>query len=534
MLDFHPPRPDAPAETGCARIMNLATVCAGIGTDDNGSRRSGKGGFTIASPLPRGARIGCLTVFWLLLAIGRAAVAQQPAAGRPYPAYEMSALPLLRVEGRHFVDQSGRVVVLRGVNLSGDAKVPPFLPSVDPSDLDRIVDLGFNSVRLLFLWEAYEPEPGVYDERYLSWLQGIAGQAWARGLYVVIDVHQDGFSRHASRGAGDGFPRWAVSPRGRASAPDNSSASKNWPMLMALDPTTHKSFDDFFADAHGVRTRYLAMLERIAGAFAATPGVVGYDFMNEPWGHERKDLAPLYRDAARIVRVAHPGALAFLEGHVTTNAGLATRLPRPEYDGVAYAPHYYQPLTVLLGRWHGMTLGMDQAFAHMNATAADWNVPLFLGEFGVPPGTRNAGAYLDAIYDRMDVSLASGAQWNYSPRWTESAKDGWNGEDFSIVDDQAAARANYRPRPYPHRTAGLPRFFRLQRREADGRPAIAFTWENRPELGATEIRLPRRLFPGAITVEASAPTTFERDDSRQLLICRSSTAGTITLRLRAG
>jgi endoglycosylceramidase len=541
VIDFHPPRPDASAWPRCARFMNITTDRSQFqtGADYTGSRRSGKAGFKIAPSVACARKLGLLSL--ILFTTGCATVGQHSKAGRPfsvftasYEAASSSPAASLRAEGRHFVDPSGRVVILRGVNLSGDAKVPPFLPSVNESDLDRIADLGFNAVRLLFIWEAYEPEAGVYDDRYLARLQLVAGQAWERGLYVIIDIHQDGFSRHASRGAGDGFPRWAVSPRGRASEPDNSSACKNWPMLMALDPTTHKSFDDFFTNANGVRSRYLVMLDRIAGVFADTPGVVGYDFMNEPWGDERSELAPLYRDAARVVRARHPGSLAFLEGHVTTNCGLATRLPRPEYDGVVYAPHYYRPLTVLLGRWHGTTVRMNQAFANMNATSAKWNTPLFLGEFGVPPETRNAADFLAAIYDRMDAALASGAQWNYSPRWTESAKDGWNGEDFSIVDAQGEPRANFLPRPYPRCTAGTPTSFRFCERDRNGFAEIEFTWENRPELGATEIQLPRALFPGEMSVMASGPATFERDEARQILYCRASKAGAMSLRLRAG
>ena len=120
----------------------------------------------------------------------------------------------------------------------------------------------------------------------------------------------------------------------------------------------------------------------------------------------------------------------------------------------------------------------------MTTTANDWDAPLFLGEFGAAAETTNAGDYIAAIYDRMDANLASGAQWCYSPRWNERDKDGWNAEDFSILDSQGEVRPNFRPRPYPRNTAGTPLSFRFQGAQSSGGcPSLEFAWAHRPGAG---------------------------------------------------
>jgi endoglycosylceramidase len=439
----------------------------------------------------------------------------------------------LHVEGRHFVDAGGRVVILRGVNLTGDAKVPPFLPSAGPRDLDRLASLGMNVVRLLFLWEAYEPLPGRYDEAYLHAVRRLAAEAATRGVYTIVDIHQDGFSRHTSRGAGDGFPAWAVSTRGRPSTPDNSPACSNWPILMATDPATHLSFDDFFADVGGVRTRFVQMIDRLSRALARTPGVIGYDLLNEPWGDERLDLAPLYEQMSTVIRARHPAAILFVEGNITTNCGMGTKLPRPAHDGFAYAPHYYNPLAMVLHAWSCASLPIDRAFARMEHQARRWDCPLFVGEFGLAAGAMNAGEYVRAIYDRLDAALASGAQWNLTPAWDPRTKDGWNGEDFSILDPQGNPRPNFCARPFPRATAGRPLRFEYHDTDAAaaGR-ALLYTWHNAPERGDTEIALPDGLFRPGTRVEASAESTIVRHDpARHCLVCRSSFPGAITVRV---
>ena len=477
----------------------------------------------------------------VLLALIPTAVLAEPSAAPPVLATSQSSpvvagKPRLRASGRFFTDPAGRVVILRGLNLSGNAKVPPFLPLHDPRLLDPLPSLGVNVVRLVFIWEAFEPAPGVYDEAYLSWMRTIAREAWARGIHVIVDIHQDGYSRFVSRGSGDGFPAWACSAGIRTREPDNGLGCKYWPVLMATDFRMHRSFADFHADRHGVRTRYLLMLREIAAAFADNPGVIGYDPLNEPWGRERSDLAALYHDAAGAIRSADPTAILFLEGHVTTNCGLQTRLPRPAFANVAYAPHYYHPITILQSGWNGLDRPIERAFVQMESKAEEWSVPLFLGEFGGPAEADRIGDYVSRIYDRLDERLASGAQWNYTPGWDDRAKDGWNGEDFNILDPSGRLRPNFVARPYPSLTAGVPRRFEFRGGPAtEGGRGLVFLWEHCPERGDTEVFLPGRLFPpnSLLTIEGPPDAVCWRDGARQRLVCRSPTPGLIRVTVRA-
>src|SRR5262249_61333322 len=109
----------------------------------------------------------------------------------------------------------------------------------------------------------------------------------------------------------------------------------------------------------------------------------------------------------------------------------------------------------------GRPADIDRAFGRIEAKAAEWGVPLLVGEFGISGGARRAGDYIDYHYDRLDAALASATQWTVSPRWSPRAGDGWNGEDFSLLDAAGRPRPNYRPRPYPHQVAGVPVRFRF-------------------------------------------------------------------------
>src|SRR5215471_18092902 len=132
------------------------------------------------------------------------------------------AAPELRTQGGRFVDTQGRVVLLRGINVAGNSKVPDFRPVKQASFFDPLSQLGMNAIRLLFNWEAYEMQLGVYDDSYLAYYATAADWAWQHGLYVMVDFHQDAFSRFALAGCGEGFPAWALPPGLTPAVPDNS------------------------------------------------------------------------------------------------------------------------------------------------------------------------------------------------------------------------------------------------------------------------------------------------------------------------
>ena len=136
----------------------------------------------------------------------------------------------LRIKNNQFIDEQGRTVLLRGINLGGSSKVPtlpngathlksdfsdhrdvsfigrPFSLKEADEHFSRMKHWGFNCLRFLVTWEAIEHNgPKKYDKGYLDYLEEILKIAEEFGFYIFIDVHQDVWSRMTG---GDGAPGW--------------------------------------------------------------------------------------------------------------------------------------------------------------------------------------------------------------------------------------------------------------------------------------------------------------------------------------
>ncbi|OUS27379.1 hypothetical protein A9Q99_15395 [Gammaproteobacteria bacterium 45_16_T64] len=389
---------------------------------------------------------------------------------------------MLYVDGQQIKDQQGREVILRGVNTSGDSKIPPFTPLTSSVMFDPLPEWGINTLRLLFTWEAFEPTRCDYEEAYLAYYEQVVEWAAEQGLYVIVDFHQDAFSRFSVKGCGEGFPAWAVTSTVPLKEPDNGESCESWGTDMIFDISHHKTWLYFHRDIEGARSRYIDMAKTVADRMSAHPNVIGYELMNEPWG-TNEELADLFNKVGAAIRSRHPESILFVPPHALVSSGaLGNNIDKPMFDNFVYAPHYYDPFVLLSSAW----IGVDPAgpLDRMAAHAAQWNVPLLIGEYGAPADTVNVKGYMSAYNRWLNSGLYSGTQWNYTPTWQEETKDGWNHEDLSIVDSHGQLRDNFVPTAYPQAIAGDVVDFEINAN------SLRFHWVNNPLLGTTEIYLP--------------------------------------------
>ena len=302
-------------------------------------------------------------------------------------------------------DEHGRQVVLRGVNLNGLAEYARADPDVDPTvpvtdeTWDQIADEGFNVVRLLVSWSRLEPERGEIDEGYVDEVRTAVRDAAERGLYTVVDMHQDAWGPFVATPPGvdcppgrepangwDGAPAWAT-PDAEAAGPATCRPADG--EAKPGSDLVVDAWDRFYRDVDGVQSRLVAVWEHLAAALADEPSVAGYDLLNEP-GHGRGATAPAggvlgefealgdyYARAIEAIRRAESEADVeprpiFFEHSVAGNPPPAGFSDDP---GLVFAPHIYGGSIVTF-------LTVDQNWDVMLALADGWGTSIWVGEYG--------------------------------------------------------------------------------------------------------------------------------------------------------
>ncbi|WFD34573.1 hypothetical protein MCUN1_001414 [Malassezia cuniculi] len=261
----------------------------------------------------------------------------------------------------------------------------------------------------------------------------------------------------------------------------------------------------------------------------------------------------------------------------TINTTIDTRRP----DNMVYAPHFYD-LNVLFFKTHGLmsvnvqglSRGMFILFGvyfgrkgllrnyckQINTLVALGRkavaAPTIIGEVGIPFDVNGGEAMRTGDYrvqhelmytlvSALEQSFASFTLWNYNPSNTAATGDGWNMEDFSIInlEPHAADRANklshdelYRGgrtldaiiRPYVSKVAGTP----LRTRWDASSATLHFAWIAAERTAPTEVFVPRFFFD-EVHVQLSSGTFEYRPDEQTLYVTAPPGRQTISISNRA-
>lgn len=376
----------------------------------------------------------------------------------PAPA---GALPWLHVahptKGRHYIaDEQDRMVLLHGAIPAGlldlwtgtdqaQPDVPPIYP-IDPvvysgsqcppnsrlshypalchADLSEMSALGFNSVRLPLSWSLLEPERGRINQMYVDRIAQVVDWARGQGMYVIIDMHQNAYSRFTGPGPGvdlsqlSGAPKWATIT--------DRLPSRVIGGQRELNATVFEAATNFWYNRDGIQDEYIATVASLVKRFKDDSAVAGFSVFNEPWpgwnlppGFEDLLLFPFYRrviDAITGVRDGIPcwtGSfmpapcgyrdlgvhdlrhLIFLDtGDLREITDFPTHLGMPlsSYPNIVLSMHAYTHFYTVDALLHQPPAhasypwgGYDQSYYLAEREAKAMNAALFVAEFGNPP-----------------------------------------------------------------------------------------------------------------------------------------------------
>ncbi|XID92607.1 glycoside hydrolase family 5 protein [Paenibacillaceae bacterium WGS1546] len=339
----------------------------------------------------------------------------------------------LRARGKDIVDELGRPIKLRGVNIGAWMNLENFLngyPSSESAlraefdrqlgeeraayfferllsymfseqDAEFLGEQGFNVVRIPLNYHHFERdmEPFVYREEGFLMLDKAIEWCGKNGLYVILDMH----TVPGSQG-----PDWHS---------DNSSQRS------------------YFWDQRQFQDRYLALWQAIARRYKDNPTVAAYDVLNEPVSNSAHGRFPaeyesawdkineVYRSVVAAIREVDDRHMILLEGDYL--GFYFSGFDEPFDDNLVYSSHLYPDPAIKEGTYPGAFEGrmwdkstLRLAFLESEGAlfASRHNVPLLVGEFGtlfIHP--EEQVSRLSVMSDMLEAFEEFGAHWTV---WT--------------------------------------------------------------------------------------------------------------------
>ena len=202
-------------------------------------------------------------------------------------AIAISSLDFIRssTESPHFYDASGRVRIFHGANRVAKS-APWFFPDMlSDGEADAMAELGFNVVRLGWMWSGYNNAgPGMFNETYFERQLAVVRKLASRGIHTLLDMHEDVLSSKFC--LYDGAPLWVVNksiPRHAFPWPlQGNCSSRGW-MANTLTEAAGQAYQDLYDNTGGMLDDLAAFWARSARVWRDEPAIIGYEVMNEPF-----------------------------------------------------------------------------------------------------------------------------------------------------------------------------------------------------------------------------------------------------------
>jgi len=258
-------------------------------------------------------------------------------------------------------------------------------------DLDNLRALGMNLVRVPFWWGDVETLSGAWRTDAFDRLDWVVSNAWARGIYTILDFHGV--------------------PGGQSSSADTGEANLNAYWTSTAD-----------------QAATALIWSNIASHYAGNPAVAAYDLMNEPSGAPTQlALWYMYTNLYQVVRSVDPDHICLMQGawNGTATNGQQVNwqwavLPPPSMFGwsnVVYSMHSYA------GSTSAVTNEVNKQTSDF-VNHHSWNVPDYIGEFQ-GYGAGSCWQYTITNYD------AYGMNWS---TWAYKATAGTVPNSWGIYD----------------------------------------------------------------------------------------------------